>query len=299
MFVSDSSFRRRRLGSSLVETIVVIGILGLLMTLTASAVMRVRTVALRTGCSNNLRQLGLALTHYSSTHGRYPTGVSYRGGADPSPLLGWGARLLPYLEQEPLWQQSVAGYRQTPDFSLAPHPSGAILPVFGCPSDARVSMPARPQHFPVGLSSYLGVQGRNEHKRDGVLFVDSQVTPSQITDGLSNTLLVGERPPSADLRLGWWYGGYGQNGTGALDVVMGAREYNLYSNAPDCSLGPHHYGPGRFDDICSAFHFWSPHAGGAHFLFCDGSVHFLAYSADALLPALASRAGGEVVGSFD
>jgi prepilin-type processing-associated H-X9-DG protein len=53
------------------------------------------------------------------------------------------------------------------------------------------------------------------------------------------------------------------------------------------------FAPGSFSNPCDMFHFWSPHAGGAHFLFADGSVHFLNYSAAPLLPALASRAGGE------
>jgi prepilin-type processing-associated H-X9-DG protein len=57
--------------------------------------------------------------------------------------------------------------------------------------------------------------------------------------------------------------------------------------------------PGRFSNQCDMFHFWSPHPGGANFLLADGSVHFLSYSADPLLPALASRAGGETVGLPD
>ncbi|HLW66382.1 MAG TPA: H-X9-DG-CTERM domain-containing protein [Gemmataceae bacterium] len=59
--------------------------------------------------------------------------------------------------------------------------------------------------------------------------------------------------------------------------------------------GPFHYGPGRIDNPCDSFHFWSLHPMGANFLFCDGSVHFIAYSAAEIMPALATRAGGEVV----
>jgi prepilin-type processing-associated H-X9-DG protein len=69
---------------------------------------------------------------------------------------------------------------------------------------------------------------------------------------------------------------------------------NTY-NYRDCPEGPYHFGRGQFSNQCDAYHFWSPHSGGANFLFCDGSVHFLSYSADAILPALATRAGREPV----
>ena len=62
-----------------------------------------------------------------------------------------------------------------------------------------------------------------------------------------------------------------------------------------CPRGPYHFTAGDPNDTCDAFHFWSFHSGGAHFLFCDGSVRFLAYSADPIMPALATRAGGEAV----
>ena len=62
-----------------------------------------------------------------------------------------------------------------------------------------------------------------------------------------------------------------------------------------CPPGPYHFVEGRFTEQCDLFHYWSPHPGGANFGFCDGSVRFLAYSADPILPALATRAGGEAV----
>jgi prepilin-type processing-associated H-X9-DG protein len=117
---------------------------------------------------------------------------------------------------------------------------------------------------------------------------------AEVTDGASNTLMVGERPPSADLVAGWWYAGWGQDKDGSTDMVLGVRELNVRRHYPtDCPPGPYDFGPGRLSDPCSAFHFWSVHPGGAHFLLVDGSVRFLRYPAAPLMPALATRAGGE------
>lgn len=80
-------------------------------------------------------------------------------------------------------------------------------------------------------------------------------------------------------------------------MLLGVREKNIggpYVPA-SCPPGPYHFQPGRLDQPCDLFHFWSLHAGGANFLFADGSVHFLAYSADDILPALATRSGGEAI----
>ena len=71
------------------------------------------------------------------------------------------------------------------------------------------------------------------------------------------------------------------------------RCYSHY--AGPCEEGPYHFRAGSLSNPCDVFHFWSLHSQGSHFLFADGSVHFLTYAADAILPALATRAGGESV----
>jgi prepilin-type processing-associated H-X9-DG protein len=81
---------------------------------------------------------------------------------------------------------------------------------------------------------------------------------------------------------------------GSADLVLGARERRVGPSYPWCPKGPYPFKPGRVEDVCDAFHFWSPHAGGANFLLADGSVRLLRYDADAVLPALAARANGEV-----
>jgi prepilin-type processing-associated H-X9-DG protein len=128
------------------------------------------------------------------------------------------------------------------------------------------------------------------------LFRNSVVRLSDVSDGTSHTLAAGERPPSPDSQFGWWYGGGGQAGTGSLDSVLGVRELNVAVQvAAGCGRGPFAFAPGKVDGPCDIFHYWSLHAGGANFLMCDGSVRFLSYDSDSLLPALATRARGDSV----
>jgi len=288
----------RRPAFTLVEMLVVIGIIGVLVALLLPAVQKVREAANRLSCQNNLKQIGLALHHYHDAQGAFPPGVSHGGPTDPYPDLGWEGRLLPYIEQDALWAQAQQAFQQDRQFwDNPPHMGfGTVVRLYACPSDPRVlSVQTAKVIFHVGLTSYLGVEGTDLNRRDGVLFLNSRIRLADITDGTSRTLLVGERPPSADFWFGWWYGGSGQSGTGSGDMVLGVRERNVMNPGPGgCPAGPYSFTSGRFDGPCDQFHFWSPHPGGANFLFADGSVHFLDYSADSVLPALATRAGGEV-----
>jgi prepilin-type processing-associated H-X9-DG protein len=162
----------------------------------------------------------------------------------------------------------------------------------------------------VAFTAFLGVSGlRGDWRgdRSGMLSANQVVRMADVTDGTSNTLMVGERPPTSDYFFGWWFAGSGVDNSGSGDVVLGARDTaleELLVNFPDPILA--HYRqckgkmkvglhPGQISNHCDQAHFWSLHAGGANFLMADGSVHFLSYAADSILPALATRNGGEVV----
>ena len=295
--------RSRRPGFTLIELLVVIAIIAVLIGLLLPAVQKVRAAADRIRCAGNLKQVGLAAHMYHDSHGALPTGAGYRAGADPYPYLSWLARLLPYVEQDELWRLTQAAFRRERDFFNNPPHVGLTTPIrlYACPADARTLTEQRGRQFArVALTSYLGVEGTDLYKRDGVFFLDSRVRLADIRDGTSHTLLAGERPPSPDLWFGWWYAGHGQERTGSCDMVLGVREVNLYEHGyADCPRGPYRFGPGRLTDPCDQFHFWSLHSGGANFVFADGSVHFLRYAADLVLPALATRHGGEVIGGTD
>jgi prepilin-type processing-associated H-X9-DG protein len=207
--------------------------------------------------------------------------------------------LLPYIEQHSLWQQSESAFQLAPTAGVWDEPQVAILgmPVglFACPSDPRAAVQIPFDNgVPVAFTSYLGISGHRPFRDSGVLFPDSAVKFTDITDGTSNTLLLGERPPSADFHYGWWYRATGQTDDGSGEMILTVRDTNR-SPGYACPTGPYRFVPDRFDNPCAMFHFWSPHTGGANFAFADGSVRFLSYSADDVMPALATRAGGETV----
>jgi prepilin-type processing-associated H-X9-DG protein len=212
--------------------------------------------------------------------------------------MGWPARLLPYIEQAPLWASVIDDYRSQPNpFGPPQHRTFSFpIPVYSCPSDGRAES-AQDTHkaLRVALTNYIGVIGTNWQNLDGVLIADRAISIGQVSDGTSATLLVGERPPSPDFWFGWWYAGHGQNGgTGSPDVLLGVRELNVGGQYTwYCPRSASRFGPGRFEEQCDVFHYWSPHPGGAHFIFCDGSARFLSYSIEAMMPALATRSGGE------
>ena len=230
--------------------------------------------------------------------GSLPPGMRSRSsGNQPYLLASWQTMLLPYIEQGAYgtrpWRpiDNPARRSKTRRTSVWP-PSSRLSPVPPIRAD-QVQFAPRDKFY-VALTCYLGVEGQDLYSRDGVLFRDSAIRFADITDGTSTTLLAGERPASTDFQFGWWYAGAGQRFSGSAEMVLGVREKNvMLVTKGSCPPGTYSYAPGRLSNQCDMYHFWSPHIGGAFFLFADGSAHFLGYDAATVLPALASRAGNE------
>jgi prepilin-type N-terminal cleavage/methylation domain-containing protein/prepilin-type processing-associated H-X9-DG protein len=291
---------------TLIELLVVIAIISILIGLLLPAVQKVRESANRMKCQNNLKQMGLACHQYHDTHRSFPPGylatVPY---PDTTPGWGWAAFLLPYIEQENLYRQ--IDFRRPVEQSLAIQ---IPLSIFLCPSD-----PAPPSDFPVtdgtmtqlctaAPSSYAATVGQDASEvdaptGDGVFYRNSKTRIADITDGTSQTVLLGDRAWSQT--NGIWAGA--PNG-----AICRPGTANVWPNAtgPAQSLILAHNNwinittdaDGGLDD------FSSNHPGGVNLLFADGSVHFLkSITADGAerraFWALGTRAGGDSIDGLD
>jgi prepilin-type N-terminal cleavage/methylation domain-containing protein len=323
----------RRSGFTLIELLVVIAIIGILIALLLPAVQKVRDAANRTKCQNNMKQMGIMLHHYHDVYGSFPSGVedtqeNINGHPAGSGMhvgvhawWSWMALTMQYYEQDNLYKVADDYARANPTLDPWGQPGGQQNPVLGmtvkmwtCPADSRTELatdvpdPNGGPTFHVAFTEYLGVQGIMNHDKLGILYFESKTRMAEVTDGLSNTFLVGERPPSTDLDFGWWFAGAGygtsaQYGTG--DVVLGPRENGYVTfiasfadTKPSSCKKPSYIGlkPGDINDDCDQAHFWSLHSGGANFLIGDGSARFVSYSLDqTTLEGLCTRNRGEVL----
>ncbi len=289
---------KTRSAATLIELLVVLGILGVLVGLLLSAVQNVRGAAARAVCRNNLRQIAIACHNYEAAHGSLPPAGRPLIAFRMPPDISWPVILLPYIEQDALYQQTLSAYRaEFRGYLNPPHVGLAmVIKTYVCPSDGRLSTPITDDKgYTAAYGSYEAVGGGTTF--DGAMRDPRGVRMGEITDGTSSTLLVGERPPRGKYLAGNWYDTVlpGNDyevteGGGGLWLLLAAQPYNAYT----CT-GPFRFGPGRVENPCDFFHFWSLHPGGAHFAFCDGSVRFLPYSAEPVMIQLATRAGGESV----
>jgi prepilin-type N-terminal cleavage/methylation domain-containing protein len=286
--------RSARSAFTLIELLVVIAIIGILIALLVPAVQKVREAAARTQCANNLKQLGLALHNYHDVYKHFPAprGTHIAPTYEFTEFRGWMCEILPYIEENNLARQMYTNPWYVGFFANYTMPVQMYL----CPSDPRNLL-----NVPSGngaMTSYVGVTGSDTDVNrqfngptNGIFNVSSPgIRLTDITDGTSNTLMLGERPPAADLFLGWW-------GASDYDNFLSTRQlYGDPFNSGGCVL-PGLFGPGSLNGPCDgdSNHFWSFHTGGANWLLGDASVHFLPYSASALTLPMASRNGGEIV----
>jgi prepilin-type processing-associated H-X9-DG protein len=289
---------RSRIGFSLIETIIVIGVIGLLVSLLIPAVQNVRGAAARTSCTNNLKQIGIALHHYESVHGRLPPNDQKMGS--PDNLLSWPALILSYVEQHELWATSARACIETPiTYRNPPHVGYVtVVKLFVCSADTRLnSTLVTPSGDRAAFSSYVGVYGSFIARFEAGAFGSAPgIKLADIRDGTSSTLLIGERPPPNSLQAGRWYSSrYILEPHGGPDSLLGIPHHKGTTNDIQCRLAGSTFGPGDVANPCDRYHYWSLHRGGANFSFADASVHFMNYSAAPVLPALATISGSEVV----
>ena len=293
-----ASARNVTRGFTLIELLVVIAIIAVLIALLLPAVQQAREAARRSQCKNNLKQIGLALHNYHDNANGFPQGwIGVNGSGQPfvdgGNSWGWASRILPQMDQSPLFN--------TLNFSLPmTHASQAAaritpIPAYRCPSDVgdpvwTIEDSSGTALAQLASANYVGSFGISDVDNcvgqpapfrcagEGLLFHNSFVRMADITDGSSNTFMVGEH--KSDLALDWhstWLGVV-PGGDDAFVRILGTADHT-----PNHPLN-------HIDD------FSSHHIGGAHFVMGDGSVRFVSTNIDlGVFGGLATRAGGEVV----
>ena len=319
--------QRSRNAFTLVELLVVIAIIGVLISLLLPAVQAARETARRTSCTNNLRQLGVALHNYHDTLGCFPPsyviqpgGGGLQGTPDPvtrdaGPGYAWGTLLLPFMEQNSL-HSSIDFTRPCWD-PVNETAAKTRLAGFLCPSSSDPNRELIVQSDSLGVSMefgrscYVANAGQEEPWiytvdsyegiADGPLYRNGAVTVAGITDGTSHTVFLGEQHPVLSDKT--WYG-----------VVPGAQVcpqprfafspcepagvyVNVHSGPCSAVSPPAIHAPNS--PICAPCQMYAEHPGGCNVMLGDGSVRFVSEMIHQLTwAALSSRAKGEIVGAW-
>ncbi|MDZ4851123.1 MAG: DUF1559 domain-containing protein [Pirellulaceae bacterium] len=290
---------RERSAFTLIELLASMSIVGVLVSLLLPAVQSARAAARRMSCESNLRQLGIALHNYESAILRLPAGYVFAQGAQGNHAgFGWGAGILPYVEQANVFNQI--------DFSIPLFdPSNATvreknLPIFICPEDfislnGFVEMGTEKY----AMSSYVASFGPpdlddTQDKRDGMFSRNSETRNADVLDGLSNTLVCGERQ-NGRFRRGGVHGphfSYETTWAGAIREISDPTDDHGHMVLFQTGHTPNSLDSDDRDVS-------APHVGYANFLFGDGSVRLITEQVDLkVYQTLSTRAEGDFM-AFD